>query len=370
MRANQRKTQAKLNLKVGEWVQVRPVEEILATLDATGRYEGLPFMPEMLQYCGKQFRVYRRADKTCDYLKDWSIRRMTNSVYLEGNRCDGSAHDGCEAACLIWWKEAWLTRVQNEVAPGQALAAAAPKPSPAPQNGLCTVESIIAASRVRAEDGTELYSCQATDVTKFTSYMKIWDVRQYVRDARSGNWHTGLGGNARGDRLLELALSCLHVFRAVLISFFNEIQQRRHHSAYMRYPLIQGSAEKTPLERLNLQPGELVQVKSKQEIIATLDHDQRNRGLWFDSEMLPYCGRIFRVLRRVTRIIDDKTGKLLIIKNPCIVLEGVVCQGEFHRLCPRAIYAYWRENWLRRVSSEAIPEGRELECAKGAEACR
>jgi hypothetical protein len=75
--------------------------------------------------------------------------------------------------------------------------------------------------------------------------------------------------------------------------------------------------------------------------------------------MLRYCGGIYRVLRRVDRIIDEKTGKMVNMKRPCIVLEGVVCQSDFHRLCPRAIYPYWRENWLKRV--DCIPAQRPVE---------
>jgi hypothetical protein len=41
-----------LDLKAGEWVEVRSREEILATLDERSRLENLPFMPEMLHYCG------------------------------------------------------------------------------------------------------------------------------------------------------------------------------------------------------------------------------------------------------------------------------------------------------------------------------
>ena len=40
---------------------------------------------------------------------------MKDSVHLEGVRCDGSGHDGCEACCLIFWKEAWLKRAENDV---------------------------------------------------------------------------------------------------------------------------------------------------------------------------------------------------------------------------------------------------------------
>ena len=75
-----------LGLRAGDLVEVRSEREILSTLDATGRLDGLPVMPEMLQYCGKQVRVYRRAEKTCDTIGPYASRRMTNSVHLEGLR--------------------------------------------------------------------------------------------------------------------------------------------------------------------------------------------------------------------------------------------------------------------------------------------
>ncbi len=64
-----RDNQNLLNLKAGEWVEVRTQDEILATLDQNGRLGNVPFMPEMLEYCGKQFRVHRRTDKTCDNIE-------------------------------------------------------------------------------------------------------------------------------------------------------------------------------------------------------------------------------------------------------------------------------------------------------------
>jgi hypothetical protein len=177
--------------------------------------------------------------------------------------------------------------------------------------------------------------------------MSFWDPRQYIRDLRSGNLDTGLADGSRTHRVLEMVLAILRLLHATVIGFFNEVQERRRSS---RYPFIEGSAEKTPVELLNLQPGELVEVRNKEEILATLDHSQRNRGLWFDSEMLPYCGGIYRVLRRVHRIVDERTGKMVNMKYPCIMLEGVVCKSDYHRLCPRAIYPYWRENWLKRAN--------------------
>ena len=55
------------------------------------------------------------------------------------------------------------------------------------------------------------------------------------------------------------------------------------------------------------------------------------------------------MLGRVERIIDEPSGRMLDLKNPCIVLEDVICTGDYHRLCPRGTYPYWREIWLERV---------------------
>src|SRR5215510_15765373 len=79
----------------GDWVEVRSKEEILRTLDESGRLEGMPFMPEMLDYCGKRFRVAKRAHKSCDTINPFSTRQLPNSVLLDNLRCSGLAHDGC-----------------------------------------------------------------------------------------------------------------------------------------------------------------------------------------------------------------------------------------------------------------------------------
>lgn len=105
-----------------------------------------------------------------------------------------------------------------------------------------------------------------------------------------------------------------------------------------------------------LEPGEWVQVKSKEEIRQTLTLKGKNRGLLFDREMAPFCGRTFRVRRRVTRIIDERNGRMIPLTSDCIMLDGVVCSGERSLgrfFCSRRIYPYWRETWLRRVEQES-----------------
>jgi hypothetical protein len=344
-----------LDLRAGEIVEVRSSDEILATLDQNGRLDAMPFMPEMLAYCGKRFRVAKRADKTCDNIvKPWNMRRVENAVHLAGVRCDGAAHSACDAGCFIFWKEAWLKRADSEFLNPSPIATPGPSVRDTsslapPHPALCTLETLQKGARREAESlaaGEDVFTCQATELRNFTCNLPWWDFGQYVRDIRSGNLHRGLG-TTRSDKFMEALLASIDILRVLLVSLVNKLQSFR---GGLQYPHIQGALDAaTPKEELGLQPGDFVQVKSREEIIATLDQRNRNRGLLFDSEMLRYCGGTFRVFKRVHKIVDEKTGKIMFMKSPCIILEGVACAADYHALCPRAIYHYWRENWLRRV---------------------
>ncbi len=319
-----------LGLRSGDLVEVRSEREILSTLDADGKLDGLPFMPEMLQFCGRRFRVFRRAEKTCDTLGDFTSRRMRDAVHLESLRCDGAHHGGCQAGCLLFWKESWLRLVREPVADGEADAAAGTDAGSTA--GLTRAE--LEARTTRPDPASErerVFACQATDLTGATTPLRWWDPRQYVRELWWGNVRLGA------------------FLRALAIAAFNAIQRRR---GGLEYPYVGGTLQQTPSRQLGLRPGERVRVRSREEILATLSERRRNRGLWFDVEMVPYCGGEYRVLRRVTQIINDRTGKMIQLPGDCIVLDGVVCQGHLSRnrlFCPRSIYPYWREIWLDRV---------------------
>ena len=115
----------------------------------------------------------------------------------------------------------------------------------------------------------------------------------------------------------------------------------RQHWRLGQYLKIRGSAgDMPPTAQLDLRPGELVQVRSKKEILRTLNDYSRNRGLSVDVEMMPYCGRTFRVLARVEKIIYEKTGRTMRLPGACIILEGVTCGGCLSTnplFCPRTI---------------------------------
>jgi hypothetical protein len=100
-----------LNLQPGEWVQVRSIDEISRTLDEAGKYKGLYFMPAMEKYCGKKFRVFKKA-AIIKLESTGEVRKLRSpSVFLEGVYCDGERHKGCDRACFHFWREAWLKKV-------------------------------------------------------------------------------------------------------------------------------------------------------------------------------------------------------------------------------------------------------------------
>jgi len=103
-----------LNLQPGEWVQVKSLDEINQTLDKTRKYKGLFFMPEMERYCGKKFKVFKRAE-IIKLESTGEVRKLKSpTVFLEGTYCDGERHDGCDRACFHFWREVWLKRIADK----------------------------------------------------------------------------------------------------------------------------------------------------------------------------------------------------------------------------------------------------------------
>lgn len=352
-------------LRAGDLVRVHSAEEILSTLDANGCLDGMPFMPEMLSYCGKTLRVYKRAHKTCDTISDYVARRLENTVHLEEARCTGSAHGRCEAACMLFWNEAWLERVCG---PGEAMPPPAAKRAQAPAQG-CSMAQLTGATQrgVDPQQGIR-YRCQATELLNATKPLSPSNVRQYVEDYRSGNVTLGTFGRGAIYRLgtfvvrrwqrLGRKLGFGEAFAEPLMACYDAVQALVPNG--VPYPRRCGRVAKgqpTPTDSADwLRPGIRVRVKSYPEILSMLDSNNRTRGLYFDAEMVPYCGKELPVRSIVNQIVDERTGYMLRFKTPAAILESAYCQGTHsdHRMfCPRSIYPYWRTIWLTPVEESA-----------------
>lgn len=326
----------------GELVRIRSAEEIAATLDDEGTLNALPFMPEMAAFCGRTFTVRSSAHKTCDSVNQSGLRSMDAAVHLEGLRCDGSVHGGCQSRCSFYWKDAWLEPAPAAEENGGSLAWQSEEEhdEPTDRAGGELRRKAARSVLIRGRDPSNgTYSCQATEVPDATVPLPWWSPRQYWDDVCSGN--ITLAALLRG-----LPIICFNKYQDLSGRFLpRPLLIRGGH----RYPEVVGTLQKTPDLRLGIEAGEIVEVRSHAEILETLDTRGNNRGLGLDPDMVPSCGHPATVHHRVEVRIDERTGELKRMNNPCLVLDGIVCQGRYHRFCPRAIDSYWREIWLRRI---------------------
>ncbi len=338
-------------LCAGDWVEVRSAQEILETLDARGQLDQMPFMPEMFQFCGQRFRVVSRAHKTCDTVNRTGGRKLAQSVHLEGLRCDGRAHGGCDAGCLLFWKTAWLARCD---APGGGGARSIRDGERERQAPGATREQVTAGTLAETPDpsGEPVYVCQATRLPAMTEPLPWWDVRQYLEDYTSGNtrlWQMFRGFTYAG--YVKLVNAGIGI--GPLLKWLYDAAQSLWGG--IPYPRRRGTiplGRRTPTARLDLAPGEWVRVKTHPQILATLNVKNRNRGMLFWDEEVPFCGGTYRVVKRVERIVDERSGRIIPIQSPTVLLENVWCQARYsdRRLfCPRALYSMFREIWLERV---------------------
>jgi len=357
------------NLRIGDWVEVRSKQEILETLDCRGRLDGMPFMPEMFAFCGQRFRIYKWAHKTCDYSTEpYTCRNLVDAVHLE-TRCGGEAHDGCQAACLLYWKLAWLKHLDRSVADSVSSAndRTGKVRETAKQTRPCNENDVW--NNVREPgtgDATPTYVCQMTQIRSATTPLTWWDPRQYLKDYSSGN--VTLGRMASGLVywiFYSLSQAGIGVGRPMRW-LYDLLCPLWGGSGVPRKAGLISDGLPTPTVNLNLQPGELVRIKSQEEILQTVDTSNKNRGMYWDAELVPYCRKTYKVRGRVTRLIGERTRKMVVMKNPCIILDSVVCQARYsscRMFCPKEMFPYWREAWLERVDANAEDPTRMREAA-------
>ena len=98
-----------------------------------------------------------------------------------------------------------------------------------------------------------------------------------------------------------------------------------------------------------LQPGDIVRIRSKNEIRATLNPWNSLKGCIIMEEMWPYCGTTKRVFKRVDRFLDERDYLVKKCYN-LVILEGVFCNGTVDfGICDRTCFFFWREEWLEKI---------------------
>jgi len=294
----------------GDLVMVRPLDEILSTLDEKGTLGKLPFMPEMRDFCGRQFRVSRRALKTC--VDDTEMRQIDDTVFLEEVRCSGEAHGGCDKACLIFWKEAWL------------------QPAGSIDSRPATGESKIKEpDLIEFAQQDDQYVCQLSEIIAASNPLPWWEPKQYAFD------------------LLHNRTPLSRWLKSLAIAFYNKLAHVTGRKSW-RFVAGPGTYNGTR-SNLNLQPGDVVRVKTLDEIRQTLDQEGKHQHLLFAPSMAEFCGSVMQVQKRVERITLEGTRRQRQVKDT-VLLDGATCDGVCHRLCPRQSLLFWRECWLEKVN--------------------
>ena len=106
-------------------------------------------------------------------------------------------------------------------------------------------------------------------------------------------------------------------------------------------------------KRKRIRESDLVQVRPEEEIRATLDRNSRCKGLEFMRGMSGYCGQVYKVARKLDKIvIDEKRGIMAQCKKGIFILEGLYCEGDVGEFaeCDRNCALMWREEWLEKVA--------------------
>ena len=238
---------------------------------------------------------------------------------MQNARCCGAAHGGCKRGCTIFWREAWLRLC-------------APDATVSCEPSACKTENVDQLAqqlRTKAGDHSERFYCQSSELLRATRPLTAVErLGRCVRNVTTGNY--GFGEMVRN------------------ICVWIGVRGREK----LLGPFPRGELKKTPAESLNLQVGELVEVKPLSEIKLTLDQRGLNRGLHFAPEMIPYCGKRLRVVALADRMIMEGTGQMRTMKNT-VLLEDSICDSATWAFgaCPREDLIYWREIWLKRVDS-------------------
>jgi hypothetical protein len=99
----------------------------------------------------------------------------------------------------------------------------------------------------------------------------------------------------------------------------------------------------------NLSHGDLVRVKTIEEILSTLNSWNELKGCGFMDEMRVFCGSTQKVHKRVDKFIDERDYRVKRAMG-LVLLENIFCEGtKIFGKCDRSCFFFWREEWLEKI---------------------
>src|SRR5579859_7079085 len=98
-----------------------------------------------------------------------------------------------------------------------------------------------------------------------------------------------------------------------------------------------------------MKAGDWVEVRSREEILGTLDKNGCLEGLPFMPEMFAFCGSRLRVYKRAHKTCDTISWSGSLRLKDMVHLENVRCNGSAHGDCDAECLIFWKEAWLKPV---------------------
>lgn len=106
-----KKSRGDLDLKPGEWVRIKDADAIRATLNNKARNLGLSFEPEMAMLIGEVRQVEAVVERMI-HEETGKMVRLERTVTLKNTYCLGLCAKNCPRSNPLFWREAWLERVE------------------------------------------------------------------------------------------------------------------------------------------------------------------------------------------------------------------------------------------------------------------
>lgn len=109
----------------------------------------------------------------------------------------------------------------------------------------------------------------------------------------------------------------------------------------------------TGSRNIQINPGDLVRVRPKEEIEGMLDYRGTYKGCPFIEGMYAHCGQTYKVLKNASYFYDELKEKLCKCKD-LVVLDGTICYGKqklYSTKCDLLCCFFWHKEWLEKVET-------------------
>jgi hypothetical protein len=107
-----------------------------------------------------------------------------------------------------------------------------------------------------------------------------------------------------------------------------------------------------PKLRAQFNAGDMVRVKSRDDILKSLDSTNKLDGCLFMDQMWNYCGSTYKISRVVNSYFNEQLKRTFSPKAPLYILENLYCAGKidhFPHQCDHGCLIFWHERWLEKI---------------------